>query len=238
MYLGPNLCIIAPMSIKKSTLISRRTILSGGFCALTVGCAEVPLVVNAVKAIKTVVVGDSAPDFNREQISKIPYATISAKIGRGPKSLLVLGKVEHQNLHWISSDNAVLVTANGRVVQTAGFPVNLIKTRFHGRDPVNRQLHLSHLQKRTVREIDSDAKMRFSIPVFSEFERIGERKIKIAGVEIETVLVRETNSTKTVNWSFTNYFWADIYDGFIWKSRQHIARSFPPIDIEVLKPSG
>jgi hypothetical protein len=238
MYLGPNLCINVFMSIIKSSIISRRTILSGGFCALTLGCAEVPIVVNAVKAAKILIIGDSDPDINREQVAKIPYATISAKIGRGPKSLLVLGKIDRQNLHWISADNAVLVTTNGRIVQSAGFPENLSKTRFHGPDPVNRQLHLNDFPRRSVREIDSKTENRFGIPVFSEFETIGERQITIAGINIDTVLVKEFNTTKTINWSFSNHYWADKYDGFIWKSRQHIARSFPPIDIEVLKPSS
>jgi hypothetical protein len=202
------------------------------------GCAEVPLVVNAAKAAKMLIVGDSDPAFNREQIAKIPYATISAKIGRGPKSLLVLGKMERRNLYWISADNAVLVTSNGRIVQSAGFPENLIKTRFHGSDPVDRRLHLNDLPRWSVREIDTNAEKRYGIPIFSEYERLGERNISIAGVNIETILVKENNSTKTVNWRFSNYYWADKYDGFIWKSRQHIARTFPPIEIEVLKPSA
>jgi hypothetical protein len=225
------------MFTKQKYVQSRRLFLTGGLSACVAGCAEIPLIVNAAKALKLVVAGDPDAKISRDQVSKIPYATISGKVGRGPKSLLVLAKRERGKLFWMSSDNAVLVTKNGRVVQTAGFPENLINTYFSGHDPVNRRLHLKDRPKYSFREIDSEIDKRFGVPIRSEFQMVGHRDISIAQVKVETILVREYNTTKSLNWNFTNYFWADKYDGFIWKSRQHIARSFPPIELEILKPA-
>jgi hypothetical protein len=86
--------------------------------------------------------------------------------------------------------------------------------------------------------IDIDTENRFGIPIRSSFEMIGPKIIEISGIKIKTVLVRELNTAFSINWSFTNFYWVDEFDGFIWKSRQHIARSFPPIEFEVLKPAG
>jgi hypothetical protein len=183
------------------------------------------------------ILGETDAGISRNTVKKIPYATISAKVGKGPKSLLVLAKKERGRHFWMSADNAVIVTSEGRVVQTAGFPENLKNTRFIGRDPVNRRLHLSEPPIRSLREIDSEIDQRFGIPIYSKFQIEGPRDISIAQVKIKTLLVKEHNVAKTLNWDFTNYYWVDRFDGFIWKSRQKIAKSFPAIDIEVLKPA-
>jgi hypothetical protein len=207
------------------------------------GCAELPLIANAAEAITYAVIGTPDSNINRDLVSKIPYASISAKIGSGPRSLLVLGKQENGLEHWFSADNAVIVTRNGRIVQTAGFPENLRQTSFKGHDPVNRLLHKKRYDSDEmrlifIRLVDTDLENRFGVPIRSEFETLGPKEIMIEGVKVKTVLVKESNSAFSINWSFTNYYWVDAFDGYVWKSRQHVARSFPPIQIEILKPAG
>jgi hypothetical protein len=209
---------------------------------LLAGCAELPLIANAGQAIAYAVVGAPDAEINRDAIQKLPFASISAKIGSGPRSLLVLGKHENGLKHWFSSDQAVVVTRNGRIVQTSGFPENLKNTYSKQDDPVNRKLHSSNYggNKRKfahIRTIDIDEELRFGVPIRSTFEIVGPKLIDISGVKIETVLVKELNTAFSINWSFTNLYWVDRFDGFIWKSRQHVARSFPPIEFEVLKPA-
>jgi hypothetical protein len=207
------------------------------------GCAELPLVVNAADAIGYAVIGAPDTEISRASIQQIPYASISAKIGSGPRSILVLGKNENGLRHWFSADNAVIVTRNGRIVQSAGFPENLKHTSSSDWKKIDRTLHSriygEGKQKLTiVRQLDMDLENRFGVPVKSEFETLGPREIEIAGINIKTVLVKESNYAFSINWTFSNFYWVDAYDGFIWKSTQHIARTFPPIEIEVLKPAG
>jgi hypothetical protein len=204
---------------------------------LLTACADSPVIENAVDAVKYLVVGLDDEEINRDTVNKIPYATISAKIGRGPKSILVLGKKQGADLHWFSADNAVIVTRNGRIVKTAGFSENIINTYGRRSDPVNRQLHKPDFPRYSLRTIDIDKNQLFGIPVISEFKISGPREITISGIKIKTILVQEYNSSKSINWDFSNMYWVDVYDGFIWKSRQYISRSFDPIEIEVLKPA-
>lgn len=202
------------------------------------GCAESPIIANAAKAFKYITVGLPDAEFSRELVTKIPYASLSAKIGKGPRSLLILNRYAQDEKHWVSADNAVLVTRHGRIVKTTGFPENLLGTSTALRDPVNRRLHTLKKTIRHHRTIDVDIDKRFGIPIFSTFIPMGPRKIVIADLEIKTFLVREENRAQTINWSFTNYYWVDALDGFVWKSHQHIARSFDPISIEILKPAA
>jgi hypothetical protein len=221
-----------------NSAMSRRaffTMISAGAMS---GCADSPVLVNAYDALKFLALGLEGEEISRENINKIPYASISAKIGKGPRSMLVLGRKSGSELHWFSSDNAVIVTANGRIIKTAGFPENITNTVFGNPDPVNRQFHKKNFPEYSHRSIDIDTDQQFGIPVLSRYKVLGQREISISKIIIKTVLVQEYNISKTVNWNFINYYWVDIYDGFIWKSRQHISRSFSPIDIEILKPSS
>jgi hypothetical protein len=207
------------------------------------GCAELPLVVNASEAIGYAIFGSTDAEIDSELVAQMPYASLSAKIGNGPRSILVLGKKENGFEYWFSADRAVLVTRNGRLVRTAGFPENLKHTALRGKDPVNRLLHLRKYGPpkqalQSVRSIDISMDSRFGIPIRSHYETIGAREIQIRGIKIKTVLVRERNKAFSINWSFDNYYWVDAFDGFVWKSRQHIVRSFPPIEIEILKPAA
>jgi hypothetical protein len=238
LLISTNLPTLKPFTAKFVAASALSTILF-----LLGGCAELPLVVNAADAISYAVLGAPDTEIDRKAIKELPYASISAKIGSGPRSFLVLGKQENGMLHWFSADHAVIVTKNGRIVQTAGFPDNLKSTFFTERDPVNRKLHKKWYggdSKKLgfARNLDLDYENRFGVPVRSKFETIGPVEIEIADIKLKTILVKETNNAFGINWSFTNYYWVDAFDGYIWKSIQHVARSFPPINIEVLKPAG
>ena len=217
---------------------TRRQFLAGSAALLASGCVESPVMLNVVDAAKYVVSGVPGVPISRDQVAKIPYASISGKIGRGPRSILILWRVEGNEQHWMSADRAVLVTRNGRVVKTAGFPENLKDTNVLGDDPVAAGLHQLVEKVTITRTIDLDMGNHYGLPIDSTLTPLGPRTITIVEIDFETILVREDNRAKTLNWNFTNYYWVDRFDGFVWKSRQHIARSFAPVEIEVLKPAA
>ena len=217
---------------------TRRQFLAGSAALLASGCVESPIVINVASASKFALAGLPNVPISRDQVAKIPYASMSAKIGRGPRSLLILWRVEGTEQHWMSADRAVLVTRGGRVVKTAGFPKNLKGTNVLGEDPVPAGLHQLDEQTTVSRTIDLDMGNHYGLPLESTFTSAGPQTIKIVEIEFETILVREDNRAKTLNWNFTNYYWVDSFDGFVWKSRQYIARSFAPVEIEILKPAA
>ncbi len=224
--------------MKPDRTTGRRQFIAFGAAALATGCQTSPLLGNFYEAVRFLAFGQPDVEITRQLIDKIPYASISAKIGRGPRSLLVLGRMERRDLHWLSADRATVVTRHGRVVATAGFPENIRATNSLSEDPLGES---PHRLARTVgfsRTVDIDKGNHYGLPIESTFTPLGAARIEIVDLELETVLVEEANSAHAVDWSFHNYYWVDKLDGFVWKSVQHVARSFPPIEIEVLKPAA
>lgn len=218
--------------------LPRRRVLACGTAFLLAGCADVPVLVNAVDALRIAVIGAPDPPLERATIAKLPYASMSAKIGKGARGMLVLGRYDGDDLHWVAGGSGIIVTRHGRVVKTAGLPVNLKDTRSFREDPVATRLHRLEKPVEYVRYVDIEPGHRYDLPIRSRFETVGPQRITIVEIEFETVLVREVNEADTMNWNFENLYWVDIFDGFVWKSRQHIARDIPSLDLEVLKPAA
>jgi len=202
------------------------------------GCGENPMFRNIVDVAKIVTSGVPDPPIDRQEIANLPYATIAAKLGKGQKAILVLSTDQEGDLSWVAGDGGVLVTREGRLVKTAGFEENLRQTVIEADDPL--ASGKTDIDGMTLnRTVDLMVKQSYvPIPVTSTFKVMGPEKIEIAGLQFDTVLVKEHNVSQTINWSYDNLYWMDPYDGFVWKSRQYFARDLPAVEIEVLKPAG
>ena len=239
--------------------LARRSLLLGTTALLLGGCLTSPIMGNAFNVVKAQLFGYPDLPLPRSTIAKLPYASMTARIGGGPQALLLLARSQGREQHWISGlDRSVLVLSGGRVVKTFGFPENLKNTRNQGHDPVDRALHKLPRPEpwgqagqtgqpepprqpvRHSRYIDLDLGPAmapyYGLVIDSEFHSLGPRKVRIVELEFNTILVREQNSARGLNWKFENLYWVDPADGFVWKSIQHIARSFPPVQFEILKP--
>ncbi|MBM3490422.1 MAG: YjbF family lipoprotein [Alphaproteobacteria bacterium] len=216
----------------------RRALLLAGAMSSLAGCAQNVMLSNAGKAAKNLVFGYPDLDVRREAIAKLPYASMAARVGRGPEVMLLLGRVDGRVQHWISTDRSVLVTRGGRVVKTTGFPENLKDSLVAGVDPLADGAHRLVAPVSYLRSLDLDRERHFGLLLDCTLEVVEPQTIDIVELQFETLLLRERNVARHVNWSFENLYWLDIGDGFVWQSHQHIARSFPPVTTKVLKPPG
>lgn len=225
------------MNISK---MSRRKVLGLGLASTLAGCASRdPVMSNAFSVARYLVSGRPGQAIDREMVAKIPYATVSAKIGKGGRTLLVLGQRQRDDLFWISADNAGLITRFGRLVKTVGLVENLIATEPIVPDPLEDTPHRLQAETRSSRIVDLDAGAGYETHrIEASMAPVGPETITIAGLDFKTLKIREVNRAVTVRWKFVNLFWVDIYDGFVWKSRQHFTRGLPPVDLEVLKPAA
>ena len=218
--------------------LSRRRLLLAALATGLTGCGENPLGSTVVEAFRLTVSGHPGVPIERANIAKIPYASMAAKIGRGPRSILILWQTANGEDLWLSADRAALVLRGGRIIRTAGLPENMRGTEIYGRDPLVVGLHDPANRLPHTRTIDFEATNRVTVALDSRFETIGPEIITIADIDFDTIAVREVCRARTENWLFSNLYWVDPADGFVWKSVQHIARSFPPIETEILKPPG
>lgn len=216
--------------------LSRRRLLFAALATSLTGCGESPLGSTVVEAYRLTVSGHPGVPIERANIAKIPYASMAAKIGKGPRSILILWQTGNGEDLWLSADRAALVTRGGRIIRTAGLPENMRGTAFYGSDPLAAGLQDPANRIPHTRTIDFESGDRTTVALDAHFETVGPETVTIADIDFDTIEVRELCRARTENWSFTNRYWVDPADGFVWKSLQHIARSFPPIEIEILKP--
>ena len=147
--------------------------------------------------------------------------------------MLVLGRYDGPDRHWISADRAVVVTRNGRVIRTFGIGPDMRDTRELDADPIATGIYDFGSPAR--RSVDAGTPLKFGIAVHSTFEVVGRRSIAILDAPYDTVLVRELNRAPSLRWVFQNEFWLDFSTGYTWKSVQHFSPDAPPLEIEVYK---
>lgn len=214
---------------------TRRNLLVSGAAGLVVGCTIPPTITNLVSAVDLVLRGVPDAPFTPEYIENLPYATLTAKIGKGQRVLLVLSEFDGPDLKWQSANNATLVTRGGRLIKTAGLDYNLRETQGIEDDPISsRNLQFEGKFMRTV-DIQAGG---YGIPIESTFNIIGQEKIKILNNERITIKIDEINSARSIRWKFKNTFWLDTDTGFVWKAIQHFNPLSPPIEIQITKPAN
>lgn len=218
--------------------LTRRNVIAAGAALVTAGCFENRVLENAKDTFSFLAFGAEDPPLKRSEVAKLPYASMTAKIGKGAKILLILAFAERDDRHWFAGGGEALITRHGRLVKTVGLPENFRDTRGRDVDPLSAGVHKIDDGVTFVRDIDFEGDARFILPIESTFERISDQSITILDVDLETVLVRERNVAQTQNWEFENLYWVDAFDGYVWKSRQFVSRAFPPVEIEILKPPG
>ena len=210
----------------------RKFLVALGGSLLLQGCSTN----QSVKTLKTALssqFGD-ASSFAPDYPEKLPYASMAVRFPNLPRALLVLGKAEGGELHWYSADRGVLVTRYGRLVRSAGFAENLVRTEFSGKDflePGGLLMPDDRLQRR----IDLQGGARYGIAVNSSLRLGGEADVVVGQRSLRLLLVEEHCQVPTLNWSFVNKFWVD-QNRFVWRSEQQIAPEFPMVQTEVMKP--
>ena len=145
----------------------RRSVLFGCTSLLLGGCIKSPIVGNAFDVVKTQIFGYPDLPLQRSAVTKLPYASMTARVGSGPQALLLLARQKGDEQHWISGlDRSVLTLRGGRVVRTYGFPENLKDTRHNEIDPVNRLLHKLTEPVTHTRYIDLDLGSHFGFLIY------------------------------------------------------------------------
>ena len=201
-------------------------------------CTTSPVLTSALNNVRIASVGFPDTPVTRAQVDASPYASLFARIGKGPRSLLVLAEVAGPELRWLSADKAMLVTRQGRIVKTAGLTDDLTATRFaRGGDVLGREA--SCLSGASLeRLIDLQARFRYGTPILSSFRLEGPEEITILERRYNTVRVVEKNHCPLLDWTFENTWWVDATTGFVWKSLQWVTPDMPVFEVAALKVAG
>lgn len=200
----------------------------------------------AGSVLRNAVLGLSDSYISRENVSKIPYATITARVGKRLPAILILASSDGATRQWMATNEIAIVTHHGRVVQTVGFPQDLRHTELFDADPLSHAPHLlqgpvfyqrTQYYSKPRNGGSGHAFTGSALALNCSLRKIRAVEIEIAEILLQTILMEENcrlQSGKTQ----TSLFWVDPFDGFTWKSRQKIVPGYPLLMISVLKPEG
>ncbi|ABM24325.1 MULTISPECIES: YjbF family lipoprotein [Shewanella] len=212
------------------------------------GCSQRISALN--DTIKLAFLGEDDVKLTSEQVKSNPYASIYAKIGDTPQAFVVLAFAEPKvtlsnvrpepdstELKWLSADNGMLVTINGRLIKTHNLlEGNLAAVESHEPDPIVLGLHLDNTPKTWTRTLDWQPGYHYGYKVTSQFKLIADENVLINDTPTQLLHYSETVSVEGLNIQYQNDFWLKPDNGHVVKSRQKIAPNLPFIDIILLKP--
>ncbi|PWI34564.1 YjbF family lipoprotein [Vibrio albus] len=179
-------------------------------------------------------------------ISALPWASTYVTIGEdGSQIFMVLAFPEpaphdsyQTQLKWVSSDRAMIVTENGRMVKTVG----LLENNLAGAIPDNKfRDPLSLLGKkpgdyRWEATFDWQPNYRYGYHAKLHWQFIADEVIQSDAWKKDVLHYQETVSFPALDSRYINHFWLDKQTHQVVKSIQHLGPNMPAITMTILKP--
>lgn len=204
-------------------------------CVFLLGCSQKFQDTNAT--IKEAFWGLDDVVISAEQVSELPYASLYARINHGQRILMVLAYVEPnpktgiEQLKWLSSDNAMIVTENGRVVKTLRLPeANLITLDGNIVAPQKTNIQWSaNYSWKPNYQYDNKANVSSSV--------VGRETVSSLLWQEPTTIVQEQITFSKTDHSVDNFYWLDSANQVV-KTSQWIVPDNLFIELEFLKFYG
>lgn len=200
------------------------------------GCTSIPNniapgYVDTYKTIKGFINGYPDTIVTRPLVNDIPYASMSLKIGKGPKGLMILESINEKELTWVTSDPIYLVVKNGRIIKTEGLENDLRETLYPN-------INFKQLFADNIKDVNAYYSYKnpslYSLELALNYSIDNPEMVTILGETRELSKITETVRNNYLGWKFSNFYWVDK-DFFVWKSDQIINPKIPVFQIEVTK---
>ena len=131
----------------------------------------------------------------------------------------------------------MLLTHHGRLVQTAGLPVDLIAP-LNGDDPFVTGLHRVTDGFEVTRLVDYPALHRTGLRQQAHY-RIGKvESIEFMGASHSLLRIDELIRMPELGFKATNQYWVEPDSGLVRHSVQHLAPDLPPLRLTLAKTQG
>ncbi len=185
---------------------------------------------------------------SKDDVNALPYASLYAKVGKNPRAFLVLGfasevtfdnaqLVDKYALKWLTSNNEMLVSLNGRIIKTLNINTGDLESIYSKEvDPLLLGLHKKNTPKKWQRTINHSTNSMYALSLSSSFHPKGLQVIAINGDNRNALLFEERVSVDGNTKDYINYFWLEPQTGKVIASVQKLAPDTPFIETHVLKP--
>ena len=191
-----------------------------------------PGYVEAFRAIKNILIAQENKLITPEIIDRIPYASMTLRIGRGAPGLVILESYQDEKETWVSADGIYLVIHQGRVVKTGGLLNNLVDFRAVDNDFENLIKHKDSEKLFYYYSYDKPELINMRVEANRKFIR--KERIDLINSSKQLNLIEEKITNDFIGWSEVNRYLVDD-DNFVWKSEQYISPKLPGFHIEVTK---
>ncbi|MBW9878681.1 YjbF family lipoprotein, partial [Escherichia coli] len=142
------------------------------------------------------------------------------RLNEGQRIFVVLGYIEQEQSKWLSQDNAMLVTHNGRLLKTVKFNNNLLEVTNSGQDPLRNALAIKDGSRWTRDILWSEDNHFRSATLSSTFSFAGLETLHIAGRDVLCNVWQEEVTSTRPEKQWQNTFWVDSATGQVRQSRQ------------------
>ena len=198
--------------------------------------------------------GSSDVELSKEYIQTLPYSSIYAEVNDQGKIFMVLAYVGKnpqtgaEQLKWMSSDKAMIVTENGRIVQTLLLPYeNLSGLAFH---PLNTfssanssspdsssvfDVSVNPGAKKWQAVYDWQPNYRFGYKANITRTYAGNETVETPLASIDTKKFQEKVNFPMLEQEMTNEYWVDS-KGQVVKAIQYLGPDMTRLELTVLKP--
>jgi hypothetical protein len=216
--------------LKKTNLIGLSFILLHSCSVDTSKIA--PGYAEAFRTLKNTIIPQKNELITPEVIEKIPYASMTLRIGRGAPGLMILESFTDERETWVSADGVYLVIEKGQIIKTAGLHNNLVN--FRAVDNDFKDLIQSKDSEKLYFYYSYDEPELNNMRVEAKRKFIKTERTELLGSTKDLNIIEERISNNFIGWKETNMYWVDS-DGFVWKSKQHVSPKLPRFEIEVTK---
>ncbi|MEZ8819363.1 YjbF family lipoprotein [Vibrio sp. 10N.222.54.A1] len=197
--------------------------------------------------------GSSDVELSKEYIQNLPYSSIYAEVNDQGKIFMVLAYVGEnpqtgaEQLKWMSSDKAMIVTENGRVVQTLLLPYeNLSGLAFQ---PLNAFSSANNSSADSSSAFDVSANpgaqkwqavydwqpnYRFGYKANITRTYVGNDTVETPLASIDTKKFQEKIQFPILEQDITNEYWVDS-EGKVVKTIQYLGPDMTRLELTVLK---
>ncbi len=171
---------------------------------------------------------ETPKDISINEVEKIPYDVMQARLGRGKNILIVLEEIKDDTLKWTSSNQIKVYTKNGLIVRLKGLENELDLLELDKNHPLNTNQFNKNDELDLLSFYTFKNPNLFRLPIKTKFYFLRSENINFLGNIIKTNLFVEKAKKNLINWEFSNFYWISDQNKVL-KSTQ----SFTPLNEEM-----
>jgi len=197
---------------------------------------------SAVGSVEAFIDNKEGLDISSDYIRSSPYSSSLVRINNGQPILLVLAFAERKaasgiyQLTWLSNDNNVIVTENGRIVHSTGFSTGNLE----GLSAAENNLPQPGAVQLWVAHYDWSPGYRYDFSADVHSTLIGSEIIQSDLWSQEAEHVKEDITFTTLDHSFSNHFWiapqTGTHKAYVIKSIQYLGPNMHKVEMLMVKP--